>query len=76
MIFNDNNILMLHSDESLMFIKRKYNKMKFIKDFIKLFFYFKFLRVRYTNSIDIFRQNFYFKDNDVCNKRLHNFINI
>ena len=67
---------MLHLNESLIFIKREYNEMKFIKGFIELFFYFKFLRVRYTNSINMFRQNFYFKNNDVCNKRLYNFINI
>ena len=46
---------MLHLNENSMFIKRKHDEVKFIKDFIELFLYFKFLRVKYTNLIDIFR---------------------
>ena len=40
----------------------------------ELFPYFKFLRVRHTGSMSIFRQNFCLKDSDVCNKRLHSFL--
>ena len=40
----------------------------------ELFPYFKFLRVRHTGSIHIFRHNFCAKDNDVCNKRLHSIL--
>lgn len=40
----------------------------------ELFPYFKFLRVRHTGSIGVFRQNFCLKDSDVCNKRLHSFL--
>ena len=36
----------------------------------ELFPYFKFLRVQYTGSMAVFRQNFCLKDSDVCNKRL------
>ena len=40
----------------------------------ELFPYFKFLRVRHTGSIAVFRQNFCLKDSDVCNKRLHSML--
>lgn len=40
----------------------------------ELFPYFKFLRVRHTGSIGVFRQNFCLKDSDVCNKRLHSLL--
>ena len=37
----------------------------------ELFPYFKFLRVRHTGSLSVFRQNFCAPGSDVCNKRLH-----
>ena len=40
----------------------------------ELFPYFKFLRVSHTGSISVFRRNFCQKDDDVCNKRLHSFL--
>jgi SNF2 family DNA or RNA helicase len=40
----------------------------------ELFPYFKFLRVKHTGSISVFRQNFCLKDSDVCNKRLHSML--
>jgi len=40
----------------------------------ELFPYFKFLRVKHTGSMAIFRNNFCLKDSDVCNKRLHSML--
>ena len=40
----------------------------------ELFPYFKFLRVKHTGSMGVFRQNFCEKDDDVCNKRLHSIL--
>lgn len=40
----------------------------------ELFPYFKFLRVKHTGSISVFRHNFCVKDSDVCNKRLHSML--
>ncbi len=40
----------------------------------ELFPYFKFLRVKHTGSMSVFRQNFCLRDSDVCNKRLHSLL--
>lgn len=40
----------------------------------ELFPYFKFLRVKHTGSMAVFRQNFCLKNDDVCNKRLHSML--
>ena len=40
----------------------------------ELYPYFKFLRLPYTGSYAVFKQNFCVEDSDVCNQRLHSIL--